>query len=444
MCDHYMAPPSLTSSALACMQEIQDQCFRMGIPLRTRHREVAPNQYEFAPLFGSVTTQIDQNLMVMQVLEEVAASHGLAALLQEKPFQGVNGSGKHNNWSIATDDGTNLLNVGQLGAKAGPDVFPVIMAAIVKAVNDNGDLMRLAIATPGNDFRLGACEAPPAIISMYLGDDMTKFMTAYMNGEKKPYKPSMKMLEMGCKAVAPVEVPSEDRNRTSPFPYGGHRFEFRAVGSSQNVSMVNTVLATITAKAFKEFSDAIEKGATPQAVAQKALKESFKVVFNGNGYDPACQEDLTKKGLWRIDSGVDAMKRFTVDKNIKLFEEMKVLTKEECHARQTVLFNHYTGQVEIEVNCMIDMMVQNIIPAIKDAEFVPLKELEAGVATLKKALHDIHHASSEATKAELARTLRLETMIAVREVCDAAEAVCPQDLWPLATYKDLMFLDQFE
>ena len=161
MSDHYMSPLSSTTPALACMQEIQDQCFRMGIPLRTRHREVAPNQYEFAPLYGSVTTQIDQNLMVMQVIEEVAASHGLAALLQEKPFQGVNGSGKHNNWSIATDDGTNLLNVGQLAAKAGPDVFPVIMAAIVKAVNENGDLMRLAIATPGNDFRLGACEAPP-------------------------------------------------------------------------------------------------------------------------------------------------------------------------------------------------------------------------------------------------------------------------------------------
>jgi len=161
MSDHYMSPLSSTTPALACMQEIQDQCFRMGIPLRTRHREVAPNQYEFAPLYGSVTTQIDQNLMVMQIIEEVAASYGLAALLQEKPFQGINGSGKHNNWSIGTDDGTNLLNVGQLAAKAGPDVFPVIMAAIVKAVNENGDLMRLAIATPGNDFRLGACEAPP-------------------------------------------------------------------------------------------------------------------------------------------------------------------------------------------------------------------------------------------------------------------------------------------
>jgi glutamine synthetase len=164
------------------MQEIQEQCFKMGIPLKTRHREVAPNQYEFAPMYGTVTTQIDQNLMVMQIAEEVAAQYGLACLMQEKPFQGVNGSGKHNNWSIGTTDGTNLLNVGQIAKNSGStEIFPVVMAAIIKAVNENGDLMRMAIATPGNDFRLGACEAPPAIISTYLGDDCTKYLTAYMS-----------------------------------------------------------------------------------------------------------------------------------------------------------------------------------------------------------------------------------------------------------------------
>ena len=206
LCDHYMAPPSLTSPALACMQDIQEQCFAMGIPLRTRHREVAPNQYEFAPLFGFVTTQIDQNLVVMQIIEETAVKYGLAALLQEKPFQGVNGSGKHNNWSIATDDGTNILNVGQLAKKSGSDaIFPVIMSAIVKAVNDNGDLMRLAISSPGNDFRLGACEAPPSIMSVYLGDDMTKFLDSYKQGANKPYAPNTKVLDMGASAIPPIE-----------------------------------------------------------------------------------------------------------------------------------------------------------------------------------------------------------------------------------------------
>merc|ERR1719440_2508159 len=291
MCDHYMAPPSFYTPALACITEMQETCFRMGIPLRTRHREVAPNQYEFAPLFGTVTTQIDQNLVVMQIIEETAAQYGLAALLQEKPFNNINGSGKHNNWSLFTDCGTNLFNVAQLNKNSGnPAAFPTVMSAICKAVLENGDLMRMAIASPGNDFRLGACEAPPAIMSVYLGDDMTKYLEAFKNGESKEYSPTTKMLSTGVKALADVEVPAEDRNRTSPFPYGGHRFEFRAVGSAQNVSLVNTVLNTITAKAFADFSDAIEKGAKPDQVAREALKASWKVVFNGNGYDEANQE----------------------------------------------------------------------------------------------------------------------------------------------------------
>eukprot|EP01038_Epipyxis_sp_PR26KG_P006842 gene6842-9366_t len=443
MSDHYYAPPSLSSPALACMQEIQAQCFKLGIPLRTRHREVAPNQYEFAPLFGTVTTQIDQNVMVMQIIEEVATAHGLAALLQEKPFQGVNGSGKHNNWSIATSDGTNLLNVGQLAAKTGKsDIFPVIMAAIVKAINENGDLMRMAIASPGNDFRLGACEAPPAIMSMYLGDDMTSYLESYIKGENKPYVPTTKKLSLGASVLADVEIPAEDRNRTSPFPYGGHRFEFRAVGSSQNVSLVNTVLATITANAFKQFSDAIEAGATPKEVAQKALSDSWKVIFNGNGYDANNQDLLTKNGLWRIDSGVDAICRFTEPKNVELFQKMNVLTAEECASRQSVMLNHYIGTVEIEVLCLIDMINQYIIPAVKSAKVVPLDDLYLSVKTLQSALKEMHHISDEKQKAEHARTLRLETMIQVREVCDAAEEVVPGELWHLATYKELLFLDQ--
>merc|ERR1711988_1679337 len=323
MCDHYMAPPSLASPALACMQEIQEQCFAMGIPLRTRHREEAPNQYEFAPLFGFVTTQIDQNVTVMQVIEEVSVRYGLAALLQEKPFAEVNGSGKHNNWSIFTNCGTNLFNVNQLNKNSGnPSAFPVVMSAICKAVLENGDLMRMAIASPGNDFRLGACEAPPAIMSVYLGDDMTTYLESFKNGENKEYSPTTKMLSTGVEALAPVEVPAEDRNRTSPFPYGGHRFEFRAVGSSQNVSLVNTVLNTITAKAFSDFSDKIEAGASPQDVAAEALNDHWKVIFNGDNYDEANQAMLTERGVWRIDSGIDAICSLSADKNIELFSDM--------------------------------------------------------------------------------------------------------------------------
>jgi glutamine synthetase len=442
MCDHYMAPLSTSTAALSCMQEIQDECWRIGIPLKTRHREVAPNQFEFAPLYGSNTTQIDQNLMVMQIIEEVAGRHGLAALLQEKPFNNINGSGKHNNWSLATRDGVNLLDPEDLSKACGNEhAFAVVMAAIVAAVDEHGDLMRMAIASPGNDFRLGACEAPPAIVSTYLGTAMTDYLTAFMNGSSAHYNPAKKMLDLGTREVVPFAVPAEDRNRTSPFPYGGARFEFRAVGSSQNVSMVNTVLNTIAAEKFADFADQIEAGADPATIARDALKKHFRVVFNGNNYDLAMQEELTKRGIWRIDSGVEAISRLTVDKNIALFEKMGVLTGAECHSRQDIMHTHYVGTVEMEASCLIDMINQHIIPAVKQGNVGPLAELQAALPKLKSALEGIHHASTPYEKASLARVLRLETMIEIRAICDAAEAVVPADLWTLATYKELLFLD---
>ena len=442
MCDHYMAPLSSATAALACMQEIQDECWRIGIPLKTRHREVAPGQFEFAPLYGTNTTQIDQNVMVMQIIEEVAPKYGLAALLQEKPFNDVNGSGKHNNWSIATKAGVQVLDPEEcLEASGNPVAFPVIMAAIVAAIDEHGDLMRCAIANPGNDFRLGACEAPPAIVSTYLGEDMSKYLEGFMNGADTEYVPAKKTLDLGTAEVIPFEVPAEDRNRTSPFPYGGARFEFRAVGSAQNVSMVNTVLNTIAAEKFGEFADRIDAGEDPADVARAALKKHWKVVFNGDNYDPAMQEMLTNSGLWRIDSGVEAISRMTAPKNIALFEKMGVLTEVECVARQDILHDHYTGTVEIEALCLIDMINQHIIPSVKAAGIGPLSDLQAAVGTLKSAVAEVHAADSSVDKASLARVLRLETMIDIRAVCDASEEVCPANLWTLATYKELLFLD---
>lgn len=442
MCDHYMAPLSTSTPALACMQEIQDECWRMGIPLKTRHREVAPNQFEFAPLFGTNTTQIDQNLWVMQIIEEVAAKHNLAALLQEKPFNNVNGSGKHNNWSIATNSGVNLLNPAQLQKASGNDLaFPVVMAAIVAAVDEHGDLMRMAIASPGNDFRLGACEAPPAIVSTYLGDDMTNYLDAFRKGDNAKYEPSVKTIDLGCAEILPFDVPAEDRNRTSPFPYGGARFEFRAVGSSQNVSMVNTVLNTIAAEKFAEFADRIEAGEDAATVAREALNKHWKVVFNGDNYDEANQQMLTANGLWRIDSGVEAISAITKEKNTALFEKMGVLSTEECFARQDILHNHYTGTVEMEALTLVDMINQHIIPSVKSAGVGPLAELQTAVKKLKAGVKGIHAAETPYEKASLARVLRLETMIDIREICDAAEEVVPAEEWTLATYKELLFLD---
>jgi glutamine synthetase len=440
--DHYYAPPCATSPPLACMKEIQRQAYLMGIPLITRHREVAPGQYEFAPFFGFVTTQIDQNLNLMQIMEEVAKTYDLACLLQEKPFEGINGSGKHNNWSIGTDDGTNLFNVKQLAARSGStEIFPVVMAAVLSAIDEYGDLMRTSICPPGNDFRLGACEAPPSIMSVYLGDSMTAFMEGYKSGVDAPYDPRPRPHSAGAECLPTVIIPAEDRNRTSPFPYGGHRFEFRAVGSSQNVSLVNTVLGTICAKSFKNFADQIEAGTPARVVAQNALNEHWKIVFNGNGYDVNNQKELIERGLWSINNGVDAMKRLTVEKNIALFEEMKVLSRDECLARASIMYNHYAGVVEIEAKCMIDMINQHVIPSVRAAGIGPLAELQAGVVTLQNSLDAIHHLSDE-EKAQASRVLRLETMIDVRKVCTEAEAICPANLWTIATYKELLFIDQ--
>mmetsp|Transcript_4807 Transcript_4807/g.14021 ORF Transcript_4807/g.14021 Transcript_4807/m.14021 type:complete len:711 (-) Transcript_4807:93-2225(-) len=444
MCDHYMAPLSSATAALACMQEIQDEAWRLGIPLKTRHREVAPNQFEFAPLYGTNTTQIDQNVMVMQIIEETAAKHGLAALLQEKPFNDVNGSGKHNNWSIATRDGVQVFSPDAVLKATGNDVaFPVIMAAVISAVDEHGDLMRMAIASPGNDFRLGACEAPPAIVSTYLGDDMTNYLEAFMNGSSAKYEPGKKTLDLGTREIMPFEVPAEDRNRTSPFPYGGARFEFRAVGSAQNVSLVNTVLNTICAEKFAEFADKIEGGADPADVARESLKKHWKVIFNGDNYDESNQQMLTDRGVWRIDSGVEAIARLTADKNIALFEKMGVFTADELAARQDVLHDHYTGTVEMEALCMIDMINQHVIPSCKAAGVTgTVSELESAVSTLKDAVAAIHAAESSLDKAQLSRTLRLETMIDIRAICDDVEGIIPADMWTLATYKELLFLDQ--
>ncbi|CAE7497764.1 glnA3, partial [Symbiodinium microadriaticum] len=394
----------------------------MGIPLKTRHREVAPGQYEFAPLFGFCTTQIDQNLMVMQIMEEVAPKHGLACLNHEKPFNNVNGSGKHNNWSIATSDGVNLFNFKQLkNASGNKDIFPVIMASVIKAVDEYGDLMRMSISTPGNDFRLGACEAPPAIMSVYLGESMTQYMEAFMNGDREAYNPLSKPLNMGD-TLPSIILPNEDRNRTSPFPYGGHRFEFRAVGSGQNVSL--------------EFADAIDGGRSATEVAAEAVRKHWRVVFNGNGYDSAHQEELTKRGLWRIDSAVDAINRYIDPKNTALFQKLGVLQPDECAARRLAMLNHYTGTIEIEVKCMIDMINQHVLPSMRDAGVGYVQELETAVKTLQSSWDEIHHTEDEGEKAAKARTLRLETMVDVRKVCDAAEAVCPADLWTLSSYKE--------
>lgn len=449
MSDHYMSALNEAGPVKECMQEIQDECFKLGIPLKTRHREVAPNQFEFAPLFGTASTQIDQNIAVMQIIEEIAAKHGLAALLHEKPFAGVNGSGKHNNWSLGTKEGLMLMNPAAVNEATGTaDAFPLMMTAIIGAIDTHGDMMRLSISTPGNDFRLGAMEAPPAVVSTYLGDDMTSFIERYVAGDTSPYVPETKTFSMlggasadGLGHLGEFTVPAEDRNRTSPFPYGGARFEYRAVGSTQNVSMVNVVLNTITAEAFNQVSDRLEAGEKPHDIVKDLYAKHSKVVFNGNGYDPEWPEEANRRGIWRLDSAVEAMCLLDSEKNIALFGGENIFQKDELVARKEILLEHYTGTVEMECLVMIDMIKQHVIPAVKAAEAGPLSALEASVTTLEGALGGVHAAEDPAEKAKLARVLRLETMIDARAVCDEAEAIVPAEQWTLATYNELLFMD---
>merc|ERR1719253_280747 len=269
---------------------------------------------------------------------------------------------------------------------------------------------------------------------------MTSYLDAFRRGDVKEYAPRNKTVNLGISSIAPFSMPSEDRNRTSPFPFGGHRFEFRAVGSTQNVSMVNTVLATMSAQAFAEFSDAIEAGKKPEDVAKESLNKHWRVIFDGNGYDPAWLDEADKRGIWRIDSGVDAINMMGSEKNIKLFESMKVLSKEELFARKDIALQHYAGIVEMEALSFIDMLKQQIIPAIKEAE-QDTKGVAAALKSVQDGLAKMHHEGDDYKKAALARVLRLETMITAREAVDAAEGECPAHLWPIATYKEMLFLD---
>jgi len=255
------------------------------------------------------------------------------------------------------------------------------------------------------------------------------------------YIPGVKTLDLGVSEILPFEVPAEDRNRTSPFPYGGARFEFRAVGSSQNVSMVNTVLNTIAAEKFAQFSDRIDAGEKPLDIAIEALNKHWRVIFNGDNYDESNQDMLTERGVWRIDSAVEAIHRLSAEKNINLFEKMNVMSKQECESREIVLHDHYTGSVELEALTLIDMINQHVIPSVKAAGVGPLSDLQETVKTIQDAVSEIHSTEGTFEKAKLARVLRLETMVDIREVCDAAEGVVPANLWTLATYKELLFMD---
>lgn len=356
-------------------------------------------------MFGDVIEQVDNNLMVMQICEEVAPKYGLRCLLAEKPFAGINGSGKHNNWSIWTTEGVPLLDAERCTKEMGGDaaVFPIVMSCVISALDEYGDMLRMAIATPGNEYRLGAMEAPPAIISTHLGSSLTQYLGKFlqMGDNVIPYQEMCKELSLGVSYLPKVHAPAEDRNRTSPFPYGGHRFEFRAVGSSQNVSMVNTVLSAIVAMEMSKMSERIEKGEKPVAVAQSMLRTHMRVIFNGNGYAESWPQEAEKRGLFNISDSHEAISCLTKTKNVNMLTKMRVLNAEECSSRKFIFLEQYINTVQEEIYCLIDMLQRFVLPSIKRAGLsaADVEYVETAVVRLRTGIDDIvtreHEAETE-------------------------------------------------
>ena len=463
--DHYFG--ELRPRVIAYMDELDSELWKLGILAKTRHNEVAPAQHELAPIFASVNTATDHNQLTMEVMKKVADRHGLVCLLHEKPFAGVNGSGKHNNWSISTDTGENLLDPGRE-----PETntrFLLFLAAVLKAVDLHQDLLRLSVASAGNDHRLGANEAPPAIISIYLGGELTNLLESRQSGKQYTGKKGSKM-QLGVESIPAFMTDTTDRNRTSPFAFTGNKFEFRMLGSTFNIACPNVMLNTSVADVLGEFADALEKSNTPKETAEKLVTETYnahnRIVFNGNNYSEEWTKEAEKRGLLNLKTTPDALPLYSRDENVAMFARHKVYSREEIVARQEILLENYCKVINIEALTMIDMAGKQIIPACiayqktlartaesKEAlgfaaktELKILRKLDALTAAAYEANDKLASAvvrvkSVEGVE-EQARAYRDEVIAAMREVraaCDELEMFVPASMWPIPTYADLLF-----
>ena len=338
--DHYFG--TIKERVSSYMKEIDEELWKLGVLAKTKHNEVAPAQHELAPIFTTVNLACDQNQLMMDVMKKVAARHGLVCLLHEKPYEGVNGSGKHNNWSLGTNTGKNLLKPGKIPLQN--KKFLLFLAAIIKAVDEYGDLLRVTVATAGNDQRLGANEAPPAIVSMFLGDQLTQVLEALKTG-KSTIDDAVNVLELGVDSIPAINQDATDRNRTSPFAFTGNKFEFRMPGSSQSIAGINLVINAIVADALMDFADALEKADDPQKEISKLIVDTIKkhgrIIFNGNNYSEEWVEEAKRRGLPNLKTTVDAMPAFISEKAVKMFERHGVFTEAEAHSRYEILIRRY-------------------------------------------------------------------------------------------------------
>ena len=449
------------------MRDLNNELWKMGITSKTQHNEVAPAQYEMAPVFATTNIATDHNQLVMETMQKVAFRHDLVCLLHEKPYAGINGSGKHNNWSLSTDDGVNLLEPGHT---PGENVqFLIFLSALLKAVNTHADILRATCATAGNDHRLGANEAPPAIISIFMGEELTEILEKISKGVKISTKDAQ-FVTVGVDTLPGIPKDNTDRNRTSPFAFTGNKFEFRMVGSAQSIAGSNVALNTIAAEALDEIATRLEKTKNKNAEAASIIKEIYKkhnrVIFNGNNYSEEWVKEAEKRGLPNVRNAVDALKAFVTDKSLKLFEKYEVLSHKEIHSRYEIYVEIYAKQINIEALTAIDMVKKQFIPVgIEYATFLAdsigsfnsasvsapvqedlLKKLGSILASSYKNLTKLEAATAKTQaivdtvkKAESYRDKVITSMQALRSDIDALEMIVPKDMWPVPNYTDLLF-----
>ena len=468
--DHYFG--ALKPRVAAYMHDLDEELWKLGIPAKTKHNEVAPAQHELAPVFDTTNVAVDHNQLTMEIMKKVADKHNMVCLLHEKPFEGINGSGKHNNWSMSTDTGVNLLDPGKTPAEN--TQFLVFLVAVIKAVDDYADLLRVSVASAGNDHRLGANEAPPAIVSIFLGDELTDVLKSIENDTFFSNKHAVQM-DIGAKVLPHFIKDTTDRNRTSPFAFTGNKFEFRMLGSAASVANPNIVLNTAVAEVLAEFSAALkdvpeeEMESAVHALLKKTIEEHKRIIFNGNGYTDEWVEEAEKRGLYNLKTTPDALPHFIAEKNIKLFTKHGIFTREELFSRYEIWLENYYKTINIESNTLAEMIQKQVIPSV----YTYVEKLADTAAAKKSVVADISVASEaalisklstladtmakdlETLKADTSKALAssddvlacskayqetvLEDMETLRKSADEAEALIPDELLPYPTYDELLF-----
>ena len=465
--DHYFG--SIKPRVSAFMNELDEELWKLGVFAKTEHNEVAPAQHELAPVFAVTNIATDHNQLTMEIMQKVARKHGMVCLLHEKPFEGVNGSGKHNNWSISTTDGVNLLEPGETPYENAQ--FLLFLCAVIKAVDDYQDLLRISVASAGNDHRLGANEAPPAIVSMFLGDELSDILGAIEN--ETAYDAREKaVMKVGVHILPRFAKDTTDRNRTSPFAFTGNKFEFRMLGSANSIASANIVLNTVVAQSLKSYADRLESAddfeEALHSLIRKTIKDHKRIIFNGNGYDNEWIAEAERRGLLNLPTTPDCLPYLLKDKNIKLFAEHKVFSRQEIVARYEIYLESYCKNVRIEALTMTDMTNKDILPAVSayfktlcdtvkamgragidpsgSYEQVTAEKLAAlsrkifsAVHGLSQAVDGLSEAGDAARESELIRDRVLPQMNLLREYVDAAESITAEEYWPYPSYGDLLF-----